>query len=120
MFYLVDQTEDLSISSGSEKTAPEARGELRYTGVLKERASSRNKRLLLITESLVSQVKEFGAFLYGKMQRSGLTEIVPLIFTSAIWGQHPGFSQPEFPQGLLLGGAAVCWLLDGRSSLFPS
>ena len=33
------------------------------------------------------------------MQKSGLTEIMPLIYTSAIWGQYPVFSHPEFPQG---------------------
>ena len=29
--------------------------------------------------------------MYGKMQESGLTEIIPLICTSAIWGQYPVF-----------------------------
>ena len=33
------------------------------------------------------------------MQESGLTEIIPLMCTSAIWGLHPVFSYPEFPQG---------------------
>ena len=28
----------------------------------------------------------FVLFLYGKMQESGLTEIIPLICTSVIWG----------------------------------
>ena len=32
---------------------------------------------------------------------SGLTELIPLICISALWGQYPGFSHPEFPQGLL-------------------
>ena len=32
------------------------------------------------------------------MQESGLTEINPLICTSAIWGLYPVFSYPEFPQ----------------------
>jgi len=31
-------------------------------------------------------------FMYGKMQESGLTEIIPLMCTSAIWGQNPVFS----------------------------
>ena len=35
------------------------------------------------------------------MQESGLTEIIPLICTSAIWGQYPVFSHPGFPQGSL-------------------
>ena len=37
----------------------------------------------------------------GKMQESGLTKIIPLICTSAIWGQYPVFSHPEFPQDSL-------------------
>ena len=32
------------------------------------------------------------------MQASGLTEIIPLIFTLAIWGQYPVLSHPESPQ----------------------
>ena len=35
----------------------------------------------------------------GKMQESTLTEITPLICTSAIWAQYPVFSHPELPQG---------------------
>ena len=45
--------------------------------------------------------------MYGKMQESGLTEIIPLICTSAIWGQYPVFSHPESPQGALSGMAAA-------------
>ena len=37
--------------------------------------------------------------MYGKMQDSGITEIIPLIFTSVIWGRYPVFPHPEFPQG---------------------
>ena len=58
--------------------------------------------------------------MYGKMQESGLTKIIPLMCTSALWGQYLVFSQPEFPQGSLQGVAAIWWLLDGRYSLFPS
>ena len=36
--------------------------------------------------------------MYRKMQASGLTEIIPLIFTLAIWGQYPVLSHPESPQ----------------------
>ena len=35
--------------------------------------------------------------MYWKMQESGLTEIIPLVCTSAIWGQFPVFSHPEPP-----------------------
>ena len=40
--------------------------------------------------------------MYKKVQDSGLTEIVPLICTSAIWDYYCVFSHPEFPQGKLL------------------
>ena len=33
--------------------------------------------------------------MYGKMQKSGLTEIIPFICISAIWGQYPAFLHPE-------------------------
>ena len=45
--------------------------------------------------------------MYGKMQKSGLTEIIPLTCTSAIWGQYLVFSHPESPQGASLGVAAA-------------
>ena len=34
--------------------------------------------------------------MYGKMQEFGLNEIIPLTCTSAIWGQYPVLSQPEW------------------------
>ena len=33
------------------------------------------------------------------MQESGLIEIIPLIWTSHIWGTYPVFLHPVFPQG---------------------
>ena len=58
--------------------------------------------------------------MYGKMQGSGLNEIIPLICTSAVWGQYPGLFHPESPQRWLHRGAAtdarvVLPLLPGRS-----
>ena len=42
--------------------------------------------------------------------KSGLVEIIPLICTSAILGQCPVLSHPEYPQGALLGVvAAFCF-----------
>ena len=64
-----------------------------------------------------NQVKEFGTFpfsMYGKMQESGLTEIIPFICTSAIWA-----SILCFPQCSLQGVAAASWLPD-HSYYFPS
>ena len=43
----------------------------------------------------------FSISLYRKIQESGLPEIIPFICISAIWGQNPVFSHPEFPQGSL-------------------
>ena len=55
--------------------------------------------------------------LYRKMQESGLIEIIPLIRTSAIWGQYPGFfPHPESPQGAQYGDCSGWWL-DGPSIL---
>lgn len=56
------------------------------------------KRLLLITESQISQVDEFRASLFGKMQKSGLAD-----FSAPVGGQHPVFSRPWCPQGSLAG-----------------
>ena len=54
-----------SISSNPERTAPRRRsGEPGYIGVLQQRAGSLNiKRLLLVKENQISQIKEFNAFL---------------------------------------------------------
>ena len=52
------------------------------------------------------------------MQQSGLTEIILLIWTSAIWGLYPVFPNPELSQGSLWGVAAVWWLLG--QVFFPS
>ena len=38
--------------------------------------------------------------MYGKMQESGLAEIIPFIGFSAILSQHPVFSHPELLGGL--------------------
>ena len=45
--------------------------------------------------------------MYGKMQESGVIEIIPFVCTSALWGQFPVFLHPESPQGAQLGTAAV-------------
>lgn len=55
----------------------------------------------------MSQVKEFNAILYEKMQEAGLTEIIPLICTSALFCQYSLFSQPELPQSSPLQVAAI-------------
>ena len=68
MFYLVDKTEDLSwghsISGSSERPLRRGQGGARRYRSLQQRPGSWSmKRLLLIKENQVSQVKEFSAFL---------------------------------------------------------
>ena len=41
--------------------------------------------------------------MYEKMPESGLSEIIPLMCNSAIYGQYPVFSHPQSPQGAELG-----------------
>ena len=40
------------------------------------------------------------------MQESGLSEIIPLLCVSAVWGRRPVLSHPESPQGAQLRGAS--------------
>ena len=49
----------------------------------------------------------------GELQESGLTEIIPLMSFSALWGQHPVFPHPESPQG-----TRSCWLDFLQHSFF--
>ena len=48
------------------------------------------KRLLLIKENKISQIKKFRTFffMYGKMQEFGCTETIPFIHISVVWGWH--------------------------------
>ena len=55
--------------------------------------------------------------MHGKMQESGLTKIIPLICTSAIWGQYPVFSHPV-SSGLFAGSG--CSLMAARWQVFFS
>ena len=52
--------------------------------------------------------------MYGKMQESGLTEIIPFISISAIWGQGPAFFAPQF-----LSAYTSEWLSDPKGILLP-
>lgn len=61
----------------------------------------------------------------GKMRESGFPEAIPLICTSAVWGQGPVFPHPELPRarrgewlqpdGCQLAGA--CSLLSSLSGV---
>ena len=66
------------------------------------------KRSLLIKENQVSQVQQFSTFsIYGKMQKAGLTKTIPLLGTTAIWGQYPVLFSSCISQGTPLGEAAA-------------
>lgn len=65
-------------------------------------------------------------FFFGKVQESGLTESIPLICTSTIWGQQPAFLHLESPQGAVGGGYSgysfdghILCLLIGQVTLHP-
>ena len=59
--------------------------------------------------------------MYGKMQESGLTEVIPLMCTSDLWGQDLVFSQPEFHRAYY--GEWMqsdgCWMAGVLSFLSP-
>ena len=46
-------------------------------------------------------------FFVWEEAKSELTEIIPLMCTSAIWGQYPVLSHPVSPRGVPLGVAAA-------------
>ena len=52
--------------------------------------------------------------MYGKMQEAGLTEIIPLICISAIWGQYPVIFHILSSSVLTIGSG--CSLVAARSS----
>lgn len=54
----------------------------------------------------------------GKMQEPGLTEIISLIHSSALWGQHSVFSHVEFCQvaPLEMPVGAACWMSSAMDS----
>ena len=95
-----------SISSNPERIASRRQWEEPgFTEVLHQRPDNLNVKRLLLKKTRLSQ--RIGHFsLYGKMEETGLTEIIPLICTSTFWGQHPVFSHPAFPQGSLWGVAS--------------
>ena len=73
--------------------------------------------LLLWRQSLYSLNTRATLSVYGKMQKSGLIEVIPLIYTSAIWNWYPVLFYPEFPQGLPTGHPLFT---DMASNIFHS
>ena len=58
---------------------------------------------------------------YGKMQESGLTEIIFLICTSATWDQYPALLHLESPPGYTVEGNCSRWGIgSSRVLLSPS
>ena len=56
--------------------------------------------------------------MYGKTQESGLTEIIPLIGASAVWGQYPCFRILSLLRGeAAAGGCCVAGILSSLSAL---
>ena len=84
MFYLVGifRTSILGDSISSE---PERRIKLYRS--LQQRANSLN--IKSIKETQTSQVKKLVLFCIWEDTRAQLTEIIPFIYISAVWGQHP-------------------------------
>ena len=61
-----------------------------------------------LQKTIYSKLRNLVFFsIWGKMQESGLTEVIPSRCPSAIWGQHPVFSHPELPWGSPTGVAAA-------------
>ena len=71
---------------------------------------SENYKILMKTRYL--KLRNLVLFYAQKDAKSGLIEIIPLICTSAIWGQYPVFSYSEYPQGATLWGG-VSSVADG-------
>ena len=105
MFYLVEifriPSPGDSISSDPEKTALRRQEEEPgYTEVLQQRGGGLNvKRLLLIKESQISQVKECSAFLYmGRCKSLGSLKSFLSYASQLSWAQYI-FSHPELSWG---------------------
>ena len=110
-----------SISCDPERTAPRRQWEESdYRDVLQQRASSLNiKRLLWIKRNQITQVKELNNFLcIGRRKSPGLTEIIPFICISTLWGQYPVFFHILSSLGLTVGSG--CNMMAVRSQVFFS
>ena len=99
------------IPSKPERTAMRRWGEeLGFIEVLQQRADSLNiKRLLLIKENQISQIKEFSAFLYMGRHKS-------LYASQLSWGQYPVYFTSWVPLDSPLRVAAAWWMPSHRYS----
>ena len=104
MFYLVDIWGLWAQGTASQITEgncfKESRKEARICrSFCNRRPGIQNiKWLLLIKEKRYLKLRNWALFyLWEDARESRLTEIIPLICTSAIWGQHRVLSNPESP-----------------------
>ena len=111
-----------SISSNPDRTALRKQGEDPcYMEVLRQRADSLNiKRLLIMKENQISQVKEFGAFLcMGRCKSLGSLKSV-LSFAQRS-GASILFSPPYLPHGSPVGsGCSLMVAMAGVLSFLTS
>ena len=109
-----------SISSNPEGTAPRRQGEeTDHIEVLLRTGSLDFKRLLLIEENQISQVKEIGAFLrMGRCRRLGSLKFISYA-SQLSWASILSFFPPSWaPLGLTIGNS--CGLMATRSQIFFS
>ena len=64
-----------------------------YKEALQKRAGGLNLKSIFceLKKTRYPKLKNLALFCVGKLQKSRLTEIIPLIYISAIWGQYPVF-----------------------------
>ena len=71
--------------------------------ILQQKPGSQNIKKLPLKKTRYLKLRNLLLFYGWGMRKSGLTEIIILICTSAIWGQYPVFSHPESLQSVFGG-----------------
>ena len=124
MFYSVEKTVHLnlkhSLSDTSKGLHQRGKGEARVyiKKFLQWRPDCQNiKEYFYLKKTRHLKLNNLVLFHVWEDARSGVTEIIPLICTSAMWGKYPLPSHPDSPQGTSLRVPAVWWT-DGCNSLY--
>ena len=86
-------------------------GEPGCAGVLQQRAEPQEESLVLEKKTRHVKVWNLALFSLWKDARSRLPELIPLIFTSALWGQCSVFSSPGGSEWLQSDGLWVAGVL---------